>query len=962
MLKHHSKNSAGPHAERTSTLLSVSLGQTHGKSKYFAALALVCFIAFASISLIFLMRGRSLIWELDGKNLYYTFFAYEGELLRAIASSFFTGGSFDFSTYTFNAGFGDDAYLLLAGHITDPLNLLSAFCPPDKAEYLYEFLIFVRFYMAAVAFSLFCFSRGKSKDASLCASLAYVLCGYVVMLAAFRHAFFINFAILLPLIFMGADRLFTNKSPWLFIGAFAVSFIYSVYTSYMACIFLLVYCLIVYFAFPRRRSVGDFALLVAKFAGCLVLGFLLSAVLSLPSITSLLSMERIGMERPIPFFQTLGFYEQLAANITGGSASYYCTIIGVVPTVSIFAVLAAGKLINKPERLSLLIGVALCLAGICIAYVGSVMNGFGYSTDRWQIIWGVCGAYAVALALPALRHFALRNWVRLDIGLALLLAFLLLTPTKKLQFWVVFAIIAVILAGAVTVTFLRGRQQHANNTKRPSRGCRPFRHALPIAVTFLLIGSSTASYDILLSRHGYGTLSTFMRSGTLYDYTHAMPLEDHLDEIDTNYRIDRSDISTGRNVSFGLGYKGMDYYSSMYNQNLDNFRRDMGIADNATNFIYNGVQGRLALDAILGARYYIASQSTLDTVPYGYRKLEDLGESVNGNTYYLYESSAALPLAFVYDSVIPFSTYEALTPPEKQEAITRACVLEESEAEADALPLSLQTTAEEATVSTGEGATLRDGHIIVTKKDAAITIAVAGETNCENYLFFSGLAFHPMSQSTAQELARDKNASLSYKDFPESSSFKPAGSSRISVESGETYRSFNLLSPYDGQYGGKSEWAVNLGYSEKPLSEITITFGEVGDYDCSSIYFARQPVAPILENLSVLQKANTATIEFLPTGVDIDVGASQTDKDNERFVFVSLPYSDGWSATLDGQPVEIEKANVGFMAIPVDDSAHTITMRYSTPGLRTGARISFITICAFVVFFAGRSLQRRKRG
>lgn len=185
------------------------------------------------------------------------------------------------------------------------------------------------------------------------------------------------------------------------------------------------------------------------------------------------------MERAIPFFQTLGFYEQLAANITGGSASYYCTIIGVVPTVSIFAVLAAGKLINKSERLSLLIGVALCLAGICIAYVGSVMNGFGYSTDRWQDYLGVLRRLCRGPSLPALRHFALRNWVRLDIGLALLLAFLLLTPTKKLQFWVVFAIIAVILAGAVTVTFLRGRQQHANNTKRPSRGCRPFRHALP---------------------------------------------------------------------------------------------------------------------------------------------------------------------------------------------------------------------------------------------------------------------------------------------------------------------------------------------------------------------------------------------------------------------------------------------------------------------------------------------------
>lgn len=959
MLNHHAKNSNGSHTERTPALLAIPLRQTHGKAKYFAILALICLIAFACISLIFLLRGRSLIWELDGKNLYYTFFVYEGELLRAIASSFLSGGTFDFSTYTFDAGFGDDAYLLLAGHITDPLNLLSAFCPPDKAEYLYEFLIFVRFYLAAAAFSLFCFSRGKSKTATLCASLAYVLCGYVVMLAAFRHAFFINFAILLPLIFTGADRLFANKSPWLFIGAFAVSFVYSVYTSYMACIFLLAYCLLVYFTFPRRRSAADFALLVAKFAGCLILGFLLSAAFSLPSITSLLSMERIGMERAIPFFQTLGFYKQLAANITGGSASYYCAIIGVVPTVGILAVLAAGKLVNKPERFSLLIGVALCLAGICIAYVGSVMNGFGYSTDRWQIIWGFCGAYAVALALPALRHFAFRNWVGLDVGLALLLALLLLTPTKNLQFWVVFTVISVILAGAITATFLRRRQEHANRAKRSSRGSNPFKHALPIAVVILLIGSSAASYDILLSRHGYGTLSTFMRSGTLYNYTHAMPLEDHLDEIDASYRIDRSDISTGRNVSFGLGYKGMDYYSSMYNQHLDNFRRDMGIADNATNFIYNGVQGRLALDALLGARYYVASQSTLDTVPYGYEKIADLGESVNGNTYYLYESSAALPLAFVYDSAISPAAYETLTPPEKQEALTRACMLETDES--SALPPDLRTTVEEIAISAGEGVVFRDGHIVVTQKDATVTIAVSGEVNCENYLCFNGLTFHPMSQSTALELAADSNPALSYKDFPESSSFKPAGSSRISVEGGETYRSFNLLSPYDGQYGGKSEWAVNLGYSEEPLSEITITFGEVGDYDCSSIYFARQPIAPILENLSMLQESNTATIEFLPTGVDIDVEASQTDEDNQRFVFVSLPYSDGWSATLDGQPVEVEKANVGFMAIPIDDNAHTIAMRYSTPGLKTGALISLTTIGAFIVFLTSNRLRRRRR-
>lgn len=962
MAARHKNQNACQNKETTSALLARPFSKTKDKGKYFAILAFACLIAFASIALIFIIRDRSLIWELDGKNLYYTFFVYEGELLRSLMSSILSGGSFDFSTYTFDAGFGDDSYLLLSGHLTDPLNLLSAFCPPDKAEYLYELLIFVRFYLAAVSFSLYCFSRGKTKSTTLCASLAYALCGYIVMLAAFRHAFFINFAIILPLIFTGADRLFAGKSPWLFIGAFAVSFMYSVYTSYMACIFLLVYCLLTYFLFPRRRSAPDFLLLVIKFAGCLVLGFLLSAILSMPTISSLLSMERVGMERAIPLFQSLGFYKQLAANITGASASLYCTIIGVVPTAGILAVIAAGSLINKPERRSLLIAVALCLAGICIAYVGSIMNGFGYSTDRWQIIWGFCGAYAVALALPALPRFAFRNWSLLVAELLLLLVALLATPSKTLQFWAVFLILAFVTICAVAAAIIVRRDQNATGSPHRGRRLIPAKRLLPLFVAALLIVSSTASYDILLSRHGYGTLSTFMRAGTLYDYTHAMPLENHLDRLDTNYRIDRSDISTGRNVSFGLGYKGMDYYSSMYNQSLDNFRRDMGIADNATNFIYNGVQGRLALDALLGARYFVASQNTLDTVPYGYEKTLDLGESVNGNTYYLYESSAALPLAFVYDSAIPLSAYESLTPPEKQEVLTRGCILEmDEEKGVDSSPDCL-TTVSEPTVTVKDGIVVRDGHIIVTEKNATLTLESTGEAKCENYLCLEGLTFHPMSKANAQKLADETQGNLNYANFTEDASFKPAGSSRISIESGDVFRSFSLLSPYDGQYGGKTEWAVNLGYSETPLTTFTVTFGEIGDYDCAAIHTAAQPVAPILENLKALQSANSATIEFVAQGVNIDVQPSQTDSDDERFVFVSLPYSNGWSATLDGTPTTIKKANVGFMAIPIDDQAHQIELRYSTPGLKTGTCISLATLGAIMVFLVARRVWRRKSG
>lgn len=947
------------HAETSAPLspLATPLSSTKGKAKYFAILLLVCAVAFASISLIFFLRGRSLIWELDGKNLYYTFFVYEGEMLRSIVSSFITTGTFDFSTFSFNSGFGYDSYLLLAGHITDPLNLFSALCPPEYAEYLYEFLVFVRFFFAACTFSLYCFSRGKSKQATMCAALCYSLCGYIVLLAAFRHAFFINFAILLPLLFMGADRLFAGKSPWLFIASMAVSFIYSVYTSYMGCLFLFVYCLLTYFFFPRSRGVKDFLALVLKFVGCIVTALMASGLFSFPVVATLLSMDRVGMVREIPFFQTESFYDQMVANFAGGSAGLYCSIVGIVPVFAMLAVLAGGKTIPKPERRSLLVALALCVVGICVAYVGSVMNGFGYSTDRWQIVWGFCGAYAVVLALPALRTFQLKNWLAYAAAAATLLAILLATPKKTLQFWAIFAIatiIALVVFIATAAAWLR-RKRAGEPVAHHRKGAY---RALCATTALAVIVSSAACYNITLSRHGYGTITTFMRSGTLHDYTHSILLDGHLDALDNDYRIDRSNISAGRNVSFGLGYKGMDFYSSFYNQNLDNFRREMGIADNATNFIYNGVQGRYALDALLGARYFVATESTLDTVPYGYKRIADLGESINGNTYYLYESSDALPLAFTYDTAISQDAYENLSPVEKQEILTKACVIDKemSAAVADVNPLTTQIS--EATIVGHDGLTIKDGSIVVTKSDATLQIQTEGQADCENYVCLEGLFFNPMSSDNAAALAADTSPTARSESYEESPGFKPAGSSRITITGSESERSFTLLSPFDGQYGAKSEWIVNMGYSQAPQSTYTITFGEVGEYLCLPPYVAHQPIADIQRNIEDLLNRNTASIDFSPAGMSVELASTDNTKD-ARYLFLSIPYSAGWSASIDGDPVSILRANTGFMAIEADGEAHTVQFSYETPGMRIGAICTALSVIA-LIGLAAYAKRRRK--
>lgn len=62
------------------------------------------------------------------------------------------------------------------------------------------------------------------------------------------------------------------------------------------------------------------------------------------------------------------------------------------------------------------------------------------------------------------------------------------------------------------------------------------------------------------------------------------------------------------------------------------------------------------------------------------------------------------------------------------------------------------------------------------------------------------------------------------------------------------------------------------------------------------------------------------------------------EKDN--LVFFSVPYDEGWSATVNGEPVNIEKVNVGFMAVKAEAGDNLIEFKYKTPGLVTGVIIS----------------------
>ncbi len=70
----------------------------------------------------------------------------------------------------------------------------------------------------------------------------------------------------------------------------------------------------------------------------------------------------------------------------------------------------------------------------------------------------------------------------------------------------------------------------------------------------------------------------------------------------------------------------------------------------------------------------------------------------------------------------------------------------------------------------------------------------------------------------------------------------------------------------------------------------------------------------------------------------------------DTLAFYSVPYEPGWSATVNGKAVDIVKADVGFMAVPVKAGDNVIRFNYMTPGLKAGLLIAVLALLVLLLY------------
>lgn len=106
-------------------------------------------------------------------------------------------------------------------------------------------------------------------------------------------------------------------------------------------------------------------------------------------------------------------------------------------------------------------------------------------------------------------------------------------------------------------------------------------------------------------------------------------------------------------------------------------------------------------------------------------------------------------------------------------------------------------------------------------------------------------------------------------------------------------------------------------------------------------------------SLGKLEKAINKT---KTANLKVDGGNISGTADNAKsgqWLFLSVPYDDGFSATINGKPAEIYRSMSGFMAVKLEEGKNDITFSFCPKGLKPGIVLSvagFAALALYIIF------------
>lgn len=867
---------------------------------------LMCIVAF----LPFFTEGKSFVWGAgveDGLSQHFSALAYYGEALREFFRNLLAGHP-KLVMWDMSLGYGADILSTLNYYaIGDPLNLLYGFVSPKNTETMYDFMILLRMYLAGITFIIYARKMKKRSYGTVIGALVYVFSGFCFRLGL-RHPFFINPMIYFPLLCLGIEKIYQRERPYVFIFAVCVSAMSNYYFLYMLTIFAVIYAWIRFYKYTEENKMKNFFLTILKFGMYYTLGIAMAAVILLPSVIGFLGNGRYGNgvdwkslivypgKYYLLFIENFIGYGNMGSNTNAG----YLPIVGIVVLFTLFS----QRMKHKKYRAAFIASIIALILPI----FGYAFNGFSYANNRWAFALSFIVALLTAEMYPRLFVMSKRQQIGIGAGIIIYTVFCIIVNASGEEILKNKGIMAACGLIAVFYILLLIFQRLGYDTQK---------RIVRVSMAILLLISVGVHGYYRFDPKGYAYTQEFMDQGQAYRT---------LKEDNIRMLSKANDPSVYRVHAEGYRYKNYGlinhlntisgYYSITAKCVTDTIKGydtlGMQYADK-----YKGVDQRLGLLSLAGVKYITVAHnsqvakdvSSMGDVPYGVEKLRKKGNIT------LYKNKYALPFAYAYDSYMTEQQYEQLNGIGKEQAMLAQIILNQHPADKEIQHNEQRNGPDIQTIS------LPETRISSPKGKKYADITVPVEKDKETYLYFKNLVYHGKKNGDDKFILTGRK-----------------GTKGILVTQNDVQQKIHIQSTFNPYYFGRKDYIVKINHqTSKAKEKVRLNFLSPGEYEFDDISLITVPKKDVLARLKERKENSMKQIQYEGNHFR---GVYHAKKD--QILCVTIPYSKGWKATVNGNRTKIYKANGMFMGIIMKKGTQSVKLDYETPGLKIGAWISLV--------------------
>ena len=536
--------------------------------------------------------------------------------------------------YTWSGSLGLNYWALAAYYLNGIFTPLVLFFDNSNMPDALYFLTLLKFGASGVAFWFFAHNTFKiNRWIIVGLSVSYSLMSFAVGYS--EVIMWLDTFIYLPLIVLGINRVFLNKSPILLFSSSLLLFLSSYYMGFMVGVFTFLYAIIRAVCYDNKNKRG--------FLSYLLTSILAGGASMLTILPAIIDLRTNGESLSSIFYYVItpdtGPWDLIAKNMVGAYdtskfESMPFVYVGLVPLI-FFVYYFFTKKIKWQEKVGYGVLTLLLVSSVYLFPLNLFWHGF-HTPNMFLFRFSFLISFLVIL----LAGYGIEKYTKeessllMNLILAICGVFLLYVFFANKKRYDILTIESLVVTISLLFIYL-ALWLWLGSDKKSSKWV-PM-----ILMIFMVFEAGINSKDMILGiSNDWGYPNRKLYTENYEEINSLVRVAESREE--TFFRMENIDANS-TNTSFNHGFHGVSMFSSIRNRHSSEYLHALGFRSLGTNLTINYENNTLLADALLGVKYNLAKD---DVMKFGYKKV------ATEKQYTLYENQYALPLGVLTDDKI----------------------------------------------------------------------------------------------------------------------------------------------------------------------------------------------------------------------------------------------------------------------------------------------------------------------